>query len=836
MIDFAERYIPSERESFWQQQWERAGVYRWRGDAPRGESYVIDTPPPTVSGLLHMGHIYSYTHTDFMARYMRMKGRDVFYPMGFDDNGLPTERLVEKVKKIRAKDVSRETFIQHCEEISAEARSEFRALFTATALSVDWNLEYHTISSSSRRISQASFLDLVQREQVYRTLQPMLWDAIDQTALAQAEVEDKEMEGVFCDIRFTVEDCADSFVIATTRPEMLPACVAIFYHPDDARYAHLAGKKAIVPLFGLRVPILTDETVEPEKGTGIMMCCTFGDEADVVKWRTHKLEMRMILNNYGKLTIDDERLQGLTAKNARTKMIELLEEAGVLLAKKPIMHTVKCAERSGAPLEIIPTYQWFVRVLEHKEALRERNHTISWKPDWMHKRLDQWIDGLNWDWCISRQRYYGVPFPVWYSKRVGEEGKAIFAAAHQLPINPLVDLPEGYSRDEVDADMDVMDTWATSSLTPQLSAHAVNSESAEDKTRFDALFPADIRPQAHEIIRTWAFYTLVKAHLHNQSIPWHETMISGWCLAADKSKMSKSKGNIITPTALLQEKGADAVRYWASTAKLGTDTAFSEDILKIGNKLVNKLWNACKFAAIPLAAMRNPSNHAHDAMHSGIITHRLDQWMIGRMHQAIIAYDAAFADYDYAAARAIAEDVFWNDLCDNYLELVKSRAYGNMGEDAQQSACHTLWHVLNAILKLFAPFVPHITEELFSTIYVQEYKDKASIHARGMFPNATAYPVTTEAERQGTAIVLLLELVRKAKSEQGVSIKYPIDCAYISTEIFDSLCDDARTDLCAAGNITRLMAGESDAVDKQMHHETHAMQLGIVFSQTKDVA
>jgi valyl-tRNA synthetase len=831
MIAFPEQYHHKSQEKHWQQQWEQRGIYRWRNDAQRADTFVIDTPPPTVSGQLHMGHIYSYTHADFMARYWRMKGKDVFYPMGFDDNGLPTERLVEKVKKIRAKDMSREAFIAVCEEVSAEARVVFRELFTATALSVDWTQEYHTISEDSRRISQASFIDLYHKHEVYRQLQPMLWDPVDQTAIAQAEVEDKELEGMFCDIRFELEGSAETFVIGTTRPEMLPACVGIFYHPDDVRYQPLAGKYAVTPLFGLRVPILTDDSVEPEKGTGIMMCCTFGDEADIEKWRKHGLETRIILNKYGKIEIDHASLHGLTAKAARVKMVELLQEAGVLQATKPIIHAVKCAERSGAPLEIIPTQQWFVSVLKHKDALKARSMACEWKPEWMQKRMEQWIDGLNWDWCISRQRYYGVPFPVWYSTRIGEEGKVLLPSFNQLPVNPLIDLPEGYTREEVEADVDVMDTWATSSLSPQISAGAVASED----DRFKALFPADLRPQAHEIIRTWAFYTLVKAHLHNDSVPWNHLMISGWCLASDKTKMSKSKGNVVTPVDLLEHKGADAVRYWASTAKLGTDTAFSEDLLKIGNKLVNKLWNAAKFTALQLAQLSVPSENAAAAIESGIITETLDQWMIGRVATAIGAADACFAMYDYAGARAAIEDVFWNDFCDNYLELVKSRAYGNMGEAGQQSALHTLWHCLNAILKLFAPFVPHITEEIFSHIYVAEYASKQSIHARGMFPVQAHFPYHEHAVQAGVIAVAWLELIRKAKSEKGVSIKYPITaCAVqgIDAHVICGIVEDVK----AAGNITEIVQQVHEENAVALHDDTHHVAVQIMFATQADAA
>jgi valyl-tRNA synthetase len=912
-MTFEERYNHRMREAFWQQKWEQNGVYAFKNDRSREQTYVIDTPPPTVSGQLHMGHIYSYTHADFMARYKRMRGFDVFYPMGFDDNGLPTERLVEKQKKIRAKDLSREDFIRECEAVSREARLEFRSLFTATALSVDWSLEYHTISEEVRRISQASFIDLYEGGHVERKLQPMFWDVVDQTAIAQAEIEDKELEGVFVDIRFQVEGGGE-FVIGTTRPEMLPACVGIFYHPEDERYKHLAGKFAITPLFGVRVPILADDTVEIDKGTGIMMCCTFGDEADIVKWRKHNLETEIILNQYGKLTypkipiVIEERIDGLTVKqksqiwniienkkvqDARTIIIKLLEDAGLIENKRNIVHAVKCAERSGAPLEILPSQQWFVKVLEHKQALKEKSKQCNWKPEWMEKRMEQWIDGLNWDWCISRQRYYGVPFPVWYFSKQDENGgfgkptNIFVPKINDLPVNPLSHkIPKGFGHwiptqhiktwndfgedtindyefvvaeedfpqyeikkgDKVAfcADKDVMDTWATSSLTPQISAGSVvtpaqagvqNDERLDsslrwnDAERFNKLFPADLRPQAHEIIRTWAFYTLVKAHLHNDDIPWKNLMISGWCLASDKTKMSKSKGNVITPLSLLQEKSADAVRYWASTAKLGTDTAFSEDLLKIGAKLVNKLWNAAKFAGAQLEAMQGKSASAAHAIESGIITYHIDKCMLLQVHGAILEYVKAFDDYDYAGARQSVEAIFWNDFCDNYLEIVKARAYGNFGEEAQQSAMHTIYHTLKAILQLFAPFVPHITEDIYSKLYDAE----GSIHARGNFPNANDYAVANSVNQNWEIVKGVVELVRKAKSERGVSIKYPIEAASLSgvtSELFVAIAADIK----AVGNIAELFLEQELNDSANLSDESLKIGLQVVFAEKAEVA
>lgn len=871
MKPLPQNYDHKETEARWQAEWLENGVYEWDESATREETYVIDTPPPTVSGHLHMGHIFSYAQADFVARWQRMNGKSVFYPMGFDDNGLPTERLVEKEKKIQAhkfiQEHGREAFIDVCMGVSEQARKDFRSLFQSTALSVDWRQEYHTISPEVRRLSQLSFLDLMSKQAVERRLEPMLWDPVDQTAIAQAEVVDKEMESTFNDIYFEVtnadgtplseaefgcrklrEDTEQDtiiwrngrsyVVIGTTRPELIPACVGVFYNAEDARYAGLEGKKAITPLFGVKVKIYTDDSVEMEKGTGIMMCCTFGDEKDIEKWRKHHLKLAPALNKYAKIDFQElsqyvdgdlfikssnlQVLNGLKAAAARTKTLELLKESGDLIASKPIVHAVKCAERSGSPLEILHSPQWFVKVTNIKEELKSRSKACNWNPDWMEKRMEQWIDGLNWDWCISRQRYFGVPFPVWYSKRAGEEGKVLLADADQLPVNPLKDLPKGYSREEVEPDTDVMDTWATSSISPQINAralsegtgeasrpsepsareaasHVSDSMSRSGDNRYTKLFPADLRPQAHEIIRTWAFYTLVKSHYHNDTIPWKNLMISGWCLAEDKTKMSKSKGNVVTPGDLLTEFSADVVRYWASTSRLGQDTAFSRDLLKIGKKLVNKLWNATKFAAIHLDKLPTIQSSNHP------IICTLDKWILTRLHRTIAKATAEFERYEYAAARAAIEDFFWNDFCDNYLELVKKRVYDEANQDptGQMSAVHTIALCLDAILRLFAPFLPHVTEELWSHIFPEKFEKAKSIHARGMWPKAKDYPVDDTATDAGIAALELLEAIRKAKSEKGVSIKWPITSMTV-TPIAENnviLPDDLQLDVLAAGNV-----------------------------------
>lgn len=478
MKKFPKNYNFIESEKKWQRIWQEKQIYAYDKNIAKDDTFVVDTPPPTVSGQLHIGHVYSYTQTDFIVRFQRMMGKNIFYPMGCDGNGLPTERLVEKQRQVKAYNMGREEFIKICNEVVASEEEKFRRLFNHIALSVDWSLEYQTISPLSRKISQMSFLDLVKKGEVYRNNQPILWDPVDGTALAQADIEDQEQTSFMNYITFNTE-ANDEFTIATTRPELLPACVAVFYHPDDKHYQHLAGKFAVTPLFNVKVPLLADSLVQPDKGTGLVMCCTFGDQTDIIWWKTHNLPLNTIITKKGIIDFPHEiGIDGLKIKEARSKIIDILKEQKLLIKQEEITQTVKCAERSGAPLEVLTVPQWFVKTISHKEDLLKRASELNWHPKNMKIRLENWINAISWDWCISRQRYFGVPFPVWYSKRVGEEGKILYADISQLPVDPLKDLPIGYSKDEVEPELDVMDTWATSSVSPQLSTWGISDEFA----------------------------------------------------------------------------------------------------------------------------------------------------------------------------------------------------------------------------------------------------------------------------------------------------------------------------------------------------------------------
>ncbi|AHX04392.1 valine--tRNA ligase [Ehrlichia japonica] len=730
-----------------------------------------------------MGHIFSYCHTDFIARYQRMLGKDVFYPIGFDDNGLPTERLVEKTKKIRATDISRKEFNTICRQVSHEFRIQFKQLFQSIGISYDWDLEYHTISENIQKISQASFINLYNKGKLYRKLQPIFWDCIDKTAIARAEVEENEISSFMNTITFSTET-GIPINIATTRPELMPACVAVFFHPSDARYKHLLGQNVIVPIFGNKVKILPDDQVKIDKGTGLVMCCTFGDEMDVYWWNKHNLDTKIIISKSGtiyNLTSNTpqgqsvcNQLHGLSIIKARALILEILDQNNLLRHKQEIIHNVKCAERSGAPIEILLSHQWFIKVVEIKQELLQQVQKINWHPKSMRKQIEIWIERLNWDWCISRQRYFGVPFPVWYSK---EDGKVILPDINKLPVDPVNDLPEGYQDTEVEADTDVMDTWATSSLSIQF--HNTST------------IPTNLRAQSHEIIRSWAFYTILQAYYYNNDIPWENIMISGWCLAEDKTKMSKSKGNVLTPNKLLEEYGADVVRYWAANSKLGADTTFSSEILKLGKRFTTKLWNASKFVSMVV--------NQYSEVDLRYIKETMDKWILSKLYKVIIKATESFNSFEYCIALEYIESFFWQDFCDDYLELSKKRAYGEVNSQETLSAIHTLSFVLRELLKMLAPFIPYITEEIYNTLY----SNNNSIHNHNNWPIADSGLYSESDELLGEDFIEILNQVRKLKANAQLSVKYKINKLIISSQNcnFPSSLENDLKAVCNADHI-----------------------------------
>lgn len=809
-------------EQKWNARWQSDRTYAYDPSRTREETFVVDTPPPTVSGSLHVGHVFSYTQTDALARFQRMRGKNIYYPMGWDDNGLPTERRVQNIFNVRCdprmpyapeltpsivaaretvdakaspRVISRKNFIELCHVITKEDEKAFMALWQRVGVSVDWNEQYATIDDHCRKIAQLSFVDLYNKNEVYSVEAPTMWDVDFQTAVAQAEVEDREMAGAFHHIRFNVDSHTDHFVIATTRPELLAACVGVAAHPDDARYQELFGKHAITPVFGVKVPIFASPLVEKDKGTGILMVCTFGDQTDVKWWREEKLALRQIIGRDGRMlpvafshaiaaaqpgtlyvpSVAGEQAQKAydeimrkTVKQAKAKMVELLGQPDfsgqvpLQAPPKPVQHAVKFFEKGDRPLELLTTRQWFVRLLDKKDALIKKGDEIQWHPDFMRLRFRNWTENLNLDWCVSRQRFFGVSFPLWY--RLNADGQPdydapIVADETMLPVDPMTTTAPGFVESQRGqphgfvGESDVFDTWFTSSLTPQIASHWPT-----DLERHRKLFPADVRPQSHEIIRTWAFYTIAKALLHESSVPWKHAAISGWILDPDRKKMSKSKGNVITPMHLLDAHTSDGVRYWACSARLGVDTAFDENVLKLGKRLVTKLYNASKFVLgfVPESSADAP------------ITEPIDRAFIAKLNELVDGVTASFEAFDYAGALSETERFFWKYFTDSYLEIVKPRAKGECpaADAARASAAAALTRGLDVLLRLFAPFMPFITEEVWSWRFAHT-QGAPSIHRAD-------WPASIDRDRQSTAeLDLALEAfaaINKAKSEAGVSM------------------------------------------------------------------
>ena len=753
------RYDFREAEPRLARFWELNNVYGY-DPAGLGQHFTIDTPPLTVSGQLHIGHCYSYTQADVIARYRRMRGDHVYYPMGFDDNGLATERFVEKTIKHKATEIGRDAFINACLELTQQTEGRFETLWRRLSLSVDWRYRYSSISHEARRVSQWSFIQLYQQGLTYTQFAPTLWCPECQTAIAQAEVNDAKLPTLFTTLAFRLPD-GGSLPIATTRPELLPACVSIFVHPDDPRYRHLIGKTARIDSGAfsgspeLAVPILADELADPSRGSGAVMCCTFGDSTDVRWWHTHHLPLRAAIGRDGHMTDLAGSYAGLPVQQARRRILTYLEETGQIISEETIEHDVGTHERCGTPIEYLHTRQWFIRVLDQKERLLEAGRKIRWHPEHMRIRYEHWVEHLQWDWCISRQRYFGVPFPAWICRACGE---TMLASLEQLPVDPQTTQPLvacACGSTDFEPEPDVMDTWATSSCTPMIIGRWI-----DDPAWFAQHFPASLRPQAHDIIRTWAFYTIVKSLYHTNDIPWREVMISGHGLSADRRKLSKSKEhNEVGPMEIMEKESADALRYWATTGRTGADSPLSPENIATGRRLVTKLWNASRFAESRLARF---TNGAHPA-----VLLPTDRWLLSRLARTIAGATAELDRYEYTAARAEIDRFFWSDLCDNYLELAKARLYSEAGA-AHYAAQWTLYQALLSVLKLLAPFLPYITEEIYQGLF-RQWDGASSIHL-ARWPSQQPEWIDTEAEAIGETLLELLRQVRRYKAERGQSV------------------------------------------------------------------
>jgi len=854
-------------ESRWSAVWEREGTYAFDRTATREQVYSIDTPPPTVSGSLHVGHVFSYTHTDVVARYQRMCGREVFYPMGWDDNGLPTERRVQNYygvrcdptlpyvegfepphqgtegKEVKPADqvpISRRNFVELCERLTAEDEEKFEQLWRHLGLSVDWSRTYQTISPSSIAVAQQAFLRNLARGEAYQAEAPTLWDVTFRTAVAQAELEDRERPGAYHRVGFERADGSGPVYIETTRPELLAACVALVAHPHDERYTDLFGSSVVTPLFGVTVPVVAHPLASPDKGSGIAMICTFGDVTDVIWWRELRLPTRAILGRDGRILPDAPdaitsqaglasyaEIAGKTVFAAQQRTVELLRESGALVGDvRPVQHPVKFYEKGDRPLEIVTSRQWYIANGGRDSALRDqllaRGEQLDFVPSHMGKRYENWVGGLTGDWLISRQRFFGVPVPVWYP--VGDDGEPVWDAPivpgeDALPVDPSAEPAPGYEESQRGVaggfvgDPDIMDTWATSSLTPQIVCGWRG-----DEDLFARTFPMDLRPQGQDIIRTWLFSTVVRAHLEHGELPWKHAAISGWILDPDRKKMSKSKGNVVTPMGLLETHGSDAVRYWAASARLGTDAAFDEGQMKVGRRLAMKVLNASKFVlgatGVGTAADSSLAQgvRAADAVRAFAITEPLDVAMMGALGGVIESATAALEAYDHTRALEVTESLFWT-FCDDYVELVKERAYDGAapGEPidpfaacspAAASARATLVRALDTFLGLLAPVLPFATEEVWS------WYREGSVH-RSPWP--VGEPGASEVlAAAGEALAVL----RRVKSEAKVSQRTPLlDVTLAAPDV--ALVEAARADIMAAGRVESLHVVEGELEVRQ---------------------
>ncbi|GAU78236.1 valine--tRNA ligase [Fusibacter sp. 3D3] len=795
-------YEHQEIESQMQALWDSLNIYKFDPNT-KAPIYSIDTPPPTVSGSLHMGHIFSYAQGEMIARYKRMRGYNIFYPFGFDDNGLPTERLVEKEEQILAKNLSRSEFNLKCLDTTKKYEAEFKTLWQSLGFSVDWTLQYETINPISQRISQRSFIDLYEKGKVYHKNSPVLWCTECQTSIAQAELDAKAKQTLFNTLIFKTSD-GEAIEIATTRPELLNGTTALFIHPSDNRHAHLIGKTAYVPLYNYAIPIIADDAVEIEKGSGIVMCATFGDITDLEWYEKHNLPYRKVIMPDGTISQETPFIGGLTVAKARHLIIDLLKDNDLLTSSDTIEHHVSTHERCGSPIEIIPSKQWYIDILTEKKRFLEAGDQINWYPAHMKNRYLNWVENLKWDWCISRQRYFGVPFPLWYCS---ECGKVKLADESQLPVNPLESNPIAPCSCGCNTFMPetaVLDTWATSSVTPQINAlwgekrKRLSSNPTEDERvqKNDSFMPMSMRTQAHEIIRTWAFYTIVKSLYHTGEIPWKDIMICGFVLAKKGEKISKSKNNAtLSPQALIQTHSADAIRYWAATAKLGTDTFFSEDELGASKRFINKLWNASKFSI----------SHLQDfSIENEMKLLPIDKWIIERCKETMLLAQRHLDQYELGLARHEIDLLFWRDFCDYYLEIVKDRLYKpeKHGTLERAGAQYALYISLLMILKLYAIFTPHITEYIYQIFY----SDKEQFESLHQMRWCEITLLKDHYLIYGDTIKTAIAEVRKYKSEKALSLKSEIDEVIIECpkEIQEMIFDN-KMDIIACCNAKRLI-------------------------------
>ncbi|WP_414838194.1 valine--tRNA ligase [Candidatus Nanosalina sp. VS9-1] len=753
-------YTPEDFEEKWSEKWVENGTYEYEGDEDK-DVFSIDTPPPTVSGSLHFGHTYGNTLMDFMARFKRMQGYDVYYPFGYDDNGIASERLTERELGIRHQNFTRREFQEKCREVCEEYENDFTDAMQQFAFSMDWNNTYKTIEPRVQKISQLSFIDLYEQEREYRQKAPAIWCPECETAISQVETEDMEEDSHFNDIEFPLATGNGSVMISTTRPELLPACVAIIVHPEDEANNNLVGEKAKVPIFDYEVPIIEDERVDMETGTGVVMCCTFGDQTDIEWYQAHDLDLRVAMDESGEMTELAGKFEGLDRTEAREEIVEELDESGFLMDRWEIEHTVQVHERCDEPIEFLVKKQWYIEVLDHKEKYLEAGREMDWFPEKMFTRYEHWIEGLQWDWCISRQRDSGIPLPVWYCSECEQE---IIAEKTDLPVDPIQDeapvdeCPE-CGAEEFEPEEDVLDTWATSSLTPLINADwGWNAEEEEYELGRPELYQMDARYQAHDIISFWLFHTVVKCVEHTGEVPFKDTMIHGFVLDENREKMSKSVGNVTTPEEVLEDFPVDAARYWGARTKVGDDLALKEKDLVEGEKLMRKLWNASKL-------INDLTPHKDIEVEEEDLD-EIDRWLLAEMDELVEFTTEKFENYEFSLARDRLRERFFNMFCSDYLEIAKQR----LDDEKNKSAQYTLVKAHRTFLKLFAPMLSHTTEEIWNELY-----ENTSIH-RSDWPEASGIEADKEAGENAMEVVSAL---RKFKTEHQMSLNEDIERAEV---------------------------------------------------------
>jgi len=758
-------YDPSTVEPEWQDQWVTDETYAYDGDADT--RYTIDTPPPTVSGNLHMGHLYQFTLQDFVARYRRMSEGTVFFPFGYDDNGIASERLTERELGINHSEYPRREFQEKCRDVCDTYEAEFTNDIQSLAISVDWDHTYKTIEPRVQRISQLSFLDLYEQGREYRKRAPTIWCPDCETAISQVEQEDLDKHTKFNDIAFEIvetgdgsEPESDTFTISTTRPELLPACVSVFVHPEDDENQHLVGGTARVPIFGQEVDIIEDDRVDMETGSGLVMCCTFGDQNDIEWYQAHDLDLRIAIDESGTMTDLAGDYEGMTTKEAREAIIEDLDDEGYLLESRDHEHTVQVHERCDVEVEYLVTEQWYVKLLDKKEEYLDAGREMDWFPEKMFTRYKHWIDGLEWDWCISRQRDSGIPFPLWYCEDCGDE---IFADRADLPVDPLADDPPVDACPECGCETftpeeDVFDTWATSSLTPLVNAGwDWDADAGEFSYERPELYPANLRPQGHDIISFWLFHTVIKCYEHTGEVPFDHVMINGMVLDENREAMSKSKGNVIPPEEVLQKFPVDAARYWAAGTSIGDDFPYREGDLEAGERLLQKLWNASRL----VDQLTPPSGTVEQVEETDLA--EIDRWLLAELDETVANITERFDNYEFSKARTELRSFFWSTFCDDYLEIAKQR----LDDGGNASTEFALVTAHRTFLKLFAPLLPHITEEIWTRIY----DETESIHT-SEWPAPGGYSADLDA---GETAMEVISALRRYKTDNGLPLNAELD-------------------------------------------------------------